>query len=97
MSGTSQTSDRLNFRLEPQKKRLIEQAAALKGLSVTDFAVMTLFREAQEVLKEEQMLVLSDRDRDAFLAALDNPPPPNQKALSAARAYKEARAKGTLR
>lgn len=97
MPASSQTSDRLNFRLEPQKKRAIEQAAALKGLSVTDFAVMTLYREAQEVLKEEQMLVLSDRDRDAFLAALDNPPAPNEKALRAAKAYKEARAKGTLR
>ena len=27
---------------------------------------------------EEQPIVLSDRDRDAFLALLDNPPPPNE-------------------
>ena len=27
---------------------------------------------------EEEPLVLSDEDRDAFLAALDNPPEPNE-------------------
>lgn len=97
MSAMSPPAERLNFRLEPQKKRLIEQAAAIRGLSVTDFAVTTLYREAQEVLSSEQSLLLSDRDRDAFLAALDRPPAPNAKALRAAKRYKDARAKGSLR
>jgi uncharacterized protein (DUF1778 family) len=97
MSATPSAAERLNFRLEPQKKRLIEQAAAIRGLSLTDFAVTTLFREAQEVLSSEQSLVLSDRDRDAFLAALDRPPAPNAKALRAAKRYKDARSKGSLR
>ena len=96
MSATP-AAERLNFRLDPQKKRLIEQAAAIRGLSVTDFAVTTLFREAQEVVTSEQSLVLSDRDRDAFLAALDRPPAPGARALGAAKRYKEARAKGSLR
>jgi len=71
--------ERLNFRLDHQKKLAIERAAVACGLTVTDFAIMTLYREAQEVLKNEQALVLSDAGRDAFLAALDHPPQPNAK------------------
>jgi uncharacterized protein (DUF1778 family) len=48
---SSHASERLNFRLPPDKKRAIEQAAAIRGLSITDFAILTLYEEAQEVLK----------------------------------------------
>ena len=97
MPAATRTNDRLDFRLERQKKEMIELAAAAQGLSVTDFAVSTLYREAQEVLTKDQVLVLSEPDRDAFLAALDNPPAPNAKLRRAARRYKEAKASGTLR
>ncbi len=38
---------------------------------------------------EETVAPLSDRDRDAFLALLDNPPPPNEALLRAAAKYKK--------
>ena len=38
---------------------------------------------------EESPIVLSDRDRDAFLKILDNPPPPNARLRRAAAKYKE--------
>ena len=97
MPAAQRINDRLDFRLERQKKEMIERAAAAQGLSVTDFAVLTLYREAQEVLRKDEVLVLSDADRDAFLAALDNPPAPNAKLRRAARRYKQAKANGTLR
>ncbi|GEM_PF-830252 len=37
---------------------------------------------------EETRRPLSDRDRDRFLAMLDNPPPPNQALRRAAAKYK---------
>lgn len=89
--------ERVNFRLDRRKKLLIERAAAIKGLSVTDFAVMTLCREATEVVRSEEAQVLTDRDRDAFLAALASPPRPAAKLLKAAAAYKAAQAHGKLR
>lgn len=58
---------------------------------------MTLYREAAEVIKNDEALVLSDHDRDAFLGALDNPPKPNARLLRAAVAYKSAQAHGKLR
>jgi uncharacterized protein (DUF1778 family) len=89
--------DRLALRLSREKKQLIKQAAAASGQSLTDFAVGTLCRRAREVLGEEQVLVLSDRDRDAFLAALDNPPKPNKALLRAARNWREARESGAIK
>jgi uncharacterized protein (DUF1778 family) len=97
MSAKTHVSDRFNFRIDPDKKKLVERAAAVRGQSLTDFAVLTLVQEAREVLQGEQILVLSDRDRDVFLAALDNPPKPTAKALRAAEQYRNARARGELR
>lgn len=96
MPSTLPASERFSFRLESEKKQLIERAAAIRGLSLTDFAILTLCREAQEVLRSEHVLVLSDADRDAFLAALDNPPAPSAKALRAAERLKAARIDGDI-
>ena len=84
MSAASRSAhERINFRLDKSKKRVIERAAAIKGLSLTDFVEMTLYREASEVVESEEVVVLSDRDRDAFLRALDAPPkPPSETAAS---------------
>jgi len=90
-------TDRLDLRITPEKKRLIERAALASGQTLTQFARTALYREARKVLKREQMLILSDRDRDAFLAALDSPPPPNQKLVKAARRLREARDTGQIR
>jgi uncharacterized protein (DUF1778 family) len=87
---------RINFRLDASKKQLIEQAAAAKGLTLTQFATSTLCREAKEVLESDQILVLANRDRDEFLAALDNPPAPSEKLLRAAAAYKVAKSNGRI-
>lgn len=97
MPVVPQATERFSFRLEPEKKSIIERAAAARGLSLTDFAVQTLVREAQDVLQNEQVLTLSDADRDAFLKALDNPAPPTAKALRAAGRYKAARVRGEIR
>lgn len=92
----STATDRLEVRLSREKKELIEQAAAQSGQSLTDFTVKTLCRRARKVLRDEQTLVLSNRDRDAFLAALSNPPVPNENLLRAAKRWQEARGDGTL-
>ncbi|HZL35840.1 MAG TPA: DUF1778 domain-containing protein [Tepidisphaeraceae bacterium] len=98
MPAVEQTlSERFDFRIDPSKKRIIEKAAAAKGLTLTDFAILTLYKEAQEVLKSEHVLVLSDRDRDSFLKALDAPPAANERAIAAAKRYKTARQKGELK
>ena len=76
---------RLDVRLAAEHKDLIERAANLLGQTVSAFTVATLVRQAREVAEQFGSLRLSDRDRDAFLAALDNPPKPNARLRKALR------------
>ena len=89
----NQKSDaRLDFRLNRQVKEVIEQAAAVSGQSVSDFAVSALYRTAKEVLEREQTARLSNRDRDVFIAMLDSDAKPNDALKRAAKRYKSRRA-----
>lgn len=80
---------RLNFRLPPEIKEKIENAAIVSGVTVTDFAITALANTAQAVLEKHQTTILSDRDRDIFLAMLENPPEPNEALKKAVKEYKK--------
>ena len=69
---------RINLRTSPEVKALIERAAALMGTTVSSYISQTMYETSQRVVAEQDTLTLSDRDRDAFLAALENPPKPTQ-------------------
>lgn len=79
---------RLNFRLPPEIKEKIENAALVSGVTVTDFAITALANSAEEVLEKHERRVLSNRDRDIFLKMLENPPEPNEALKNAVREYK---------
>lgn len=79
---------RLNFRLPTEIKKRIENAALVSGITVTDFAISALANSADEILQQHQNRRLSNRDRDVFLATLENPPEPNPALRKAAKAYK---------
>ena len=85
--ASSTQSMRLDVRLAPEHKDLIERAATLLGQTTSAFTVSTLVREAEEVTRRFGTLQLTNRDRDAFLAALDNPPQPNSKLRKAAKRH----------
>jgi len=83
-------SARLNFRLAPDLKAVIEEAAAILGQSVSDFAVSTLVQTARDVLHQQSVTELSNRDRDIFLAILDDPTAkPNRALAAAAKRYRQ--------
>jgi uncharacterized protein (DUF1778 family) len=65
-------SERVDLRLPLDQKRLIEQAATLSGLTVSGFILGSTIERAREVLHETAVIELSARDRDRFLAALDD-------------------------
>lgn len=67
-------TDRLSCRITPEHKRLLERAAARRGLSVTDYLVSTALEAAQDELLAEEHIRLSPAEWDAVLAMLDNPP-----------------------
>ncbi|MBI1918088.1 MAG: DUF1778 domain-containing protein [Planctomycetes bacterium] len=75
---------RLGVRLNKQLKELIERAALLTGQNVSDFAVSVLAERARQVVQDHETTVLSDRDRDLFLAMLDKDAEPNEALKKAA-------------
>ncbi len=85
--ATTANNTRLDVRLGEEQKKLIERAAGFLGQTISAFTVATLVHQAEQVVERFGMLRLSDRDRDAFLAALDNAPQPNAKLRKAAKRH----------
>lgn len=84
-------STRLDFRVSPKHKSLIERAASARGQTVTGFAIDTLVRAAEEAVQSETERTLSARDARVFLAALSSSAEPNAALKAAARRYKDRR------
>lgn len=85
MATTARNSARLEVRLEERSKKTIEDAAALSGQSISDFVVSATLSHAMDLLERSRRIVLSKRDLERFLAALESEDQPNaalKKAVS---------------
>lgn len=80
---------RLETRISPETKALLQKAADLEGRTLTDFVVATVLAEAYRVIEKHQTLKLNIDDSEAFINALLNPPKPNEALKAAALRYKE--------
>lgn len=80
---------RLEARVTPAQKALIERAAALSGRTVTDFVVSSAQTAAEETIRTHEILALTARESAAFVEALLNPPAPGENLRAAAQRYKE--------
>ncbi|MGQ3049491.1 MAG: type II toxin-antitoxin system TacA family antitoxin [Niveispirillum sp.] len=87
-SPTRTRAERLEARVTAEQKRLIEQAAALQGRSVTDFVLSSVQDAAKRAIEEHQRLELSLRDSQVFVEALMNPPPPNDRLRETVARYR---------
>lgn len=86
---TRTRAERLETRVTAEQKRLIEQAAALQGRSVTDFVLSSVQEAAKRTIEEHQRLELSLRDSQAFVEALLNPPAPNDRLRETVARYRQ--------
>ncbi len=80
---------RIEARVKTEQKELFERAAAITGVTLTDFAISTMNQAAISVIQEHSTLELSIRNQRAFVNALANPPEPDQALRNAAKAYKK--------
>ncbi|HSK76581.1 MAG TPA: DUF1778 domain-containing protein [Thermoanaerobaculia bacterium] len=78
-------NERIELRVDPSAKKLIQRAIAISGLTAGDLA----YEGARRVLDERERMMLIGADRDAFLDAVMNPPKPTAKLLAALRRYRE--------
>ncbi|MEI6513268.1 MAG: DUF1778 domain-containing protein [bacterium] len=86
---TTSAAGRLECRLAPDVKRVVELASAELGITITAFAVQAIYERAQEVLKEKSRRVLSDEHAKQFLQILSENTVPNQTLIEAANNYKK--------
>jgi uncharacterized protein (DUF1778 family) len=77
--------ERIELRVASSAKAVIRRAMAVSGLSAGDLA----YEGARRVLEEHERMVLTGADRDAFLAALADPPPPSDKLVEAFRRHRD--------
>ena len=74
---------RMELRVAPSVRELIERATAVSGLAAGDIA----YEGARRILEEHERMVLRGADRDAFLKAVSNPPPPARRLVAALRRH----------
>ncbi len=88
----SMTKDeRLQIRVDPAEKRLLERAAAASHVSVSAFVLQSAAAQAAEVLADRQLIELGPDAAAAFSDALQAPAGVNQRlatALDRPRAFR---------
>lgn len=89
MDTHKQKTARFDARLTEEQKKFFEKAAQLGGYrSLTDFMILTVQERANEIVKKQEEIIASQRDRDIFFDALLHPKKPNKTLRSAAEDYK---------
>jgi len=77
--------DRLQIRVNPADKALLERAAAASHLNVSSFVVQAAALKAEEVLAERSSIRLSPEAATAFSEALEKPSEVNDRLAAALR------------
>lgn len=71
---TSRKDTKLQIRLQPKEKQLIERAARLRQTTVSGFLLAEARTAAEQVLADQKEFALPPDRWAAFCAALDTPP-----------------------
>ena len=71
-------NERIDLRANITQKTLHERAAELKHVSLSSYVLTSSLKQAQADLAENEIIVLSEADRELLMSALENPPLPNE-------------------
>ncbi len=63
----------LNIRVTEPEKKLVEQAASLSHMGMSQFMLQATLRAAEEVLADQTRFVLPAEEWERFVALLDRP------------------------
>src|SRR4030067_2953307 len=88
-SGKGARSERVEARVSKTQKKLFLQAAELQGRSLTDFLIASAQEAAERIVRAQDVLMLSERDRKSFVEALLEPATPGKALRQAAKRYRE--------
>jgi uncharacterized protein (DUF1778 family) len=88
LAQAEKRTERLDARVTREEKQIIETAANLRGVSVTDLLRESIREAARRIIRENEVLTLAAQSRKVFVETLLNPPQPSDKALAAAKRFK---------
>ena len=80
--------ERLEARITSEQKAVFQRAADLAGRSLTDFVIGSAQAAAEETIRTHQVMELTARETEAFLAALQDPPAPSERLRAVADRYR---------
>ena len=69
----------INLRMPTAIRDLIDNAAEVLGKTRTAFIIESSRKHAIDVLLDQRLFTLTEEQFDAFVTALDEPPPSNEK------------------
>jgi uncharacterized protein (DUF1778 family) len=80
---------RIEAKVTPETKALIQQAADIESSTLADFLSKSAQAAAQQTIANHNVLKLNAEDSRAFVEAILNPAEPNEVLKEAARRYKQ--------
>jgi uncharacterized protein (DUF1778 family) len=84
-------TERLDMRLTPEHKSLMEQAGSLKELSLSSWVKSVALTEAREAIEAHNRTTLSRRDWEKFLEIVDSDDAPAPALKRAVARHKKIR------
>lgn len=75
MTEITSKASRFEMRLTPSQKERLDQAAEIKGLSTSQWALTNLLVAADRDIQESHVLYLDDEQWNSFIKSLDEPMP----------------------
>ena len=80
LSGTK--SARMEQRVKPHIKEVIEQAAGILGIDAAAFVINEAYRGAEAIMARQETTRLTPQDRAMMLDLLRDPPPPTDELVA---------------
>lgn len=80
---------RLQMRVSPQRRELLEQAASLTGRTLTEFVLDSAEEAAVRTIETRQVLHLTRRDSEFLVQTLLTPEEPGPNLRQAAARYQD--------
>lgn len=77
MPTPSNRSEKLDIRVTPEAKQILQQAAKQRHTTISQFVLESALNSASAVLAERTRFSLDAEQWEAFMAALDAPPRPH--------------------
>jgi len=92
LTTVRQRDQRLEARVTPDQKELIERAACVQGRTITDFMVSALQEAARQAIADHAVWKLTQDQQELFIGALMAPPAPNPKLREAYKRFRKYKA-----